>query len=291
MPADMLREILQRTLIDPVFREGLFTEPEHVLADYTLTAEEVDALKQLTPDDIYAHIGRIAAYQLMPIRCGKCLVVVPDWLNSTLSPGDLPIRLNQHKTSASINHEGQPVGWEGSPVTPEEPLAFGSGLHPTTRLSLGFLENYLTAGETVLDLGTGSGILAIAAARLGASYVLALDTSQAAVQIAREHVKLNQVEQVVQVELGSVECLQASTASETRFTAQLIVANIFPSAIHSALQDGLVEALMPGGRMVLSGFRSKDLAEIKKAVEVAGLEIERQKQMADWWALISRRYP
>ena len=291
MPADNLREILQRTLTDPVFREGLFTKPEQALAGYSLTAEEAAAVKQLKPEDFYAQMGRLAAYQLMPIRCGKRLVVAPDWLNSTLSPGDLPIRLNQQKTSASINHEGQPVGWEGSAVTLEAPLAFGSGLHPTTRLCLGLLEDHLRGGETVLDLGTGSGILAIAAARLGASHVLALDTDQAAVQIAREHVRLNQVEHIMQVELGSVECLPASTASETRFTAQLIVANIFPSAICSALQDGLVKALIPCGWLVLSGFRSKDLAEIKKAVEVAGLEIEGQRQMAEWWAVISRRYP
>jgi len=84
-------------------------------------------------------------------------------------------------------------------------MAFGSGLHPTTRLCLEALEDYVRPGQAVLDVGTGSGILSIAAARLGAARVLALDTDPLAVQIARENVALNRAEAVVRVEEGTVQ--------------------------------------------------------------------------------------
>jgi ribosomal protein L11 methyltransferase len=114
------------------------------------------------------------------LRIGRRLVVRPSWRDYAPQPGDLVIDLDPG-------------------------MAFGSGLHPTTRLCLEALEDTMRPGLTVLDVGTGSGILAIAAARLGASRVLALDTDPLAVQIARENVALNQVESVVHVEVGTAQ--------------------------------------------------------------------------------------
>lgn len=114
------------------------------------------------------------------LRVGHRLVIRPTWRDYSSQPGDLVIALDPG-------------------------MAFGSGLHPTTRLCLEALEDSLHPGATVLDVGTGSGILAIAAARLGGLRVLALDTDPLAVQVAGENVALNQVESVVRVEVGTVQ--------------------------------------------------------------------------------------
>jgi ribosomal protein L11 methyltransferase len=115
------------------------------------------------------------------LRIGRRLVVRPTWRDDYApQPDDLLIELDPG-------------------------MAFGSGLHPTTRLCLEALEDTVRPGQVVLDVGTGSGILSIAAARLGAARVLALDTDPLAVQIARENVALNRVEAVVQVEVGTVQ--------------------------------------------------------------------------------------
>jgi ribosomal protein L11 methyltransferase len=114
------------------------------------------------------------------LRVGRRLVIKPTWRDYDPLPDDLIIKLDPG-------------------------MAFGSGLHPTTRLCLEAMEGFLRPGSGVLDVGTGSGILAVAAARLGASHVLALDTDPLAVRVARENVALNQVEPVVQVEVGTVQ--------------------------------------------------------------------------------------
>jgi hypothetical protein len=119
-----------------------------------------------------------ASCDVLPV--GRRLVVKPTWRDYTPQPDDLVIELDPG-------------------------MAFGSGLHPTTRLCLEAMEDHLRPGATLLDVGTGSGILAIAAARLGASRVLALDTDPLAVRIARENVILNGVEAVVEVEMGTVQ--------------------------------------------------------------------------------------
>jgi ribosomal protein L11 methyltransferase len=114
------------------------------------------------------------------LRVGRRLVIKPTWRDYDRLPDDLVIELDPG-------------------------MAFGSGLHPTTRLCLEALEDYLQPGTRVLDVGTGSGILAIAAARLGASQVLALDSDPLAVRVADENVVLNGVESVVRIEVGTVK--------------------------------------------------------------------------------------
>lgn len=112
-------------------------------------------------------------------RIGKRIVIVPSWLEYTAQPDDVLLHLDPG-------------------------MAFGTGLHATTRLCLCFLEQYVQPGIQMLDLGTGSGILAIAAAKLGAAAVLALDNDPIAVSIARDNVARNQVHPIIRVEQGSL---------------------------------------------------------------------------------------
>ncbi len=118
-----------------------------------------------------------AHYQVQ--RIGKRIVIVPSWLAYTAQPDDVLLYLDPG-------------------------MAFGTGLHATTRLCLCLLEQYVQPGIQMLDLGTGSGILAIAAAKLGAASVLALDNDPIAVSIARDNVARNQVHTIIRVELGSL---------------------------------------------------------------------------------------
>ncbi len=288
--SDNVKSIFQHALEDPSFREELFAGPEQALATYTLSSEEYEALRKLQLTDLYAYVGRQATSLLLPIRAGKHLVIVPPWLNVFLLPDDKLIRLDQQKTAAGIDRSGRPVALDGSAVSSESPLAFGSGLHPTTCMCLEALEECLADGHKVLDVGTGSGILAIAAARLGAGKVLALDIDSAAVKVAREHVALNQVENIVQVELGSVDYLHGSPFGAS-IKVNLIVANLILSGIQAVMKEGLAEFLYPGGKLVFSGFRSAELAEVLQVIDVAGLVVDCQKQQDDWCAIICQRTP
>ncbi len=190
------------------------------------------------------------------LRIGRQLVIKPTWRDYTPEPTDLIIELDPG-------------------------LAFGSGLHPSTRLCLEALEDYLRPGATVLDLGTGSGILSIAAARLGASLVLALDTNPLAVQVAGENVALNQVESVVQLEKGTIEL------SNSRFQpSNLIVANILAETIIE-LTPALATCLRENGILIASGIIADRTEAVVASLREQGLSILEQRNDGEWVALIA----
>jgi ribosomal protein L11 methyltransferase len=193
-----------------------------------------------------------------PIRVGRRLVIVPAWLSPALAPADVPIRLDPG-------------------------MAFGTGTHPTTQLCLAALEDLARPGEPVLDLGTGSGILAIAAAKLGARPVLALDIDAEAVRAARENVAANEVSDSVRVEQG--------TLSPSLFIVHcsLVICNILSSVIIRLLDEGLARAAAPGGRLILSGILDSQAAAVKQAAVKAGLSVDEQRQMGEWVAILATR--
>jgi len=169
-------------------------------------------------------------------RAGRRLVIKPTWRDYAPQPGDLIIELDPG-------------------------MAFGSGLHPTTRLCLEALEDYLPPEGTVLDVGTGSGILAIAAARLGASRVLALDTDPLAVRVARENVGLNQVEPVVDVELGTVGISNRQTPAPPQV-------RVSKSGERGIRKSGNQEISLPPGLAVRAGWALQGESGNRGAVEI-----------------------
>ena len=178
-------------------------------------------------------------------------------------------------------------------------MAFGTGQHPTTALCLRALEDAvrpspsaaLRAGMRVLDLGTGSGILAIAAAKLGAGHVLALDVDPLAVKAARQNAAANGVAALIDVRDGS---LSESAPPPGPFGGaqdrpfDLIVANISGLTIER-LAPAFVRSLLPGGVLVASGFLEDAVAGISRALGDAGLSVDRVLTEGIWWATVAHK--
>jgi ribosomal protein L11 methyltransferase len=161
-------------------------------------------------------------------------------------------------------------------------MAFGTGLHPTTRLCLMAAEELVQPGARVLDVGTGSGILAIAAARLGAAQVTAVELEPVSARVCQENVVRNEVADVVTVRLGSLEAAPGEAA------ADLILANI-TIAVLLQLHPLLAEHLAPGGVAVLSGVLAERAPELIDVLVAHGWRHERTDQEQDWVAIRVRR--
>ncbi len=184
---------------------------------------------------------------LKPIEIGERIFVCPEWRDDPTPPGRIRIVVNAG-------------------------LAFGTGAHETTRLCLEAIERHLKPGMTVVDVGTGSGILAEAAVKLGAGEVHANDNDPEAVAVARENFQRAGV--AVALSLGSAD------AYPSRF-ADLIVANISPAWI-ADLAPEWVRVLKPGGRAILSGFEANDVARVSAALEAAGARIAAEFGEHEW---------
>ncbi len=213
---------------------------------------------RVVEDEDWAHAWK-AHYR--PLRVGRRLLVRPAWLESEASGDELEVVLDPG-------------------------MAFGTGTHPSTQLCLQALEDYLRAGSDVLDLGCGSGILAIAAARLGAGTVLALDNDAVAVSAARQNLGFNPGVSGVRVEEGSLGELLARDKG-----FDLIAVNILARVITAFCEEGLGEVLRPGGCGIFSGIIEDQADEVSAALRRAGMMPVATLRQADWVALVTRRAP
>jgi ribosomal protein L11 methyltransferase len=183
-----------------------------------------------------------------PVRIGKHFLIKPTWEQVDLLPGDVVLELDPG-------------------------MAFGTGTHPTTTLCLRTLEGMIKPGQDVFDLGTGSGILAIAAAKLGAK-VEAVDLDSVAIRVAQENVNLNQVNDQVRVlhgDLGKVLTGQAD----------VVIANIIADVILILLQD-LKRILRADGEFLASGIIENRADEVEAGLRESGLEIMERIEDGGW---------
>jgi ribosomal protein L11 methyltransferase len=205
-------------------------------------------------------------------RIGRHIVIVPTW--ELYEPGDkeFVIRL-------------------------EPGMAFGTGLHPTTRLCLQAMEDHLRPGSTVLDVGTGSGILAIAAVRLGAGSVLALDADLAAVTVARENVAMNGTSTQVVVRHGTLrggDAVPRYFAPDSELDVlgsgqfDLILINILAPVIVSVAPE-LALRLKPSGKVIAAGLIETQERDVVEAFRVEGLHSVERTQEKDWVALVAQQ--
>jgi ribosomal protein L11 methyltransferase len=192
-------------------------------------------------------------------RVGRRLVVCPTWIDYAPRAEEVVIRLDPG-------------------------MAFGTGQHPTTRLCLEALESRLRPGREVLDVGTGSGILAIAAALLGAARVVALDIDGVAVSVARQNVALNGLEGRVQVVEGSLGASgPLPDVDAARF--DVVLANVSSVGI-SEMAPALARALAAGGTLIASGIGDASVGVCRGALEKAGLSVLDEARRDGWCALI-----
>jgi ribosomal protein L11 methyltransferase len=189
-------------------------------------------------------------------RIGRRIVIQPSWREHDQQPDDIVIKLDPG-------------------------MAFGTGLHPTTRLCLEGLEDWsnrdVLGDARVLDVGTGSGVLAIAAAAFGASSVLAIDTHPLAVEAAKRNAALNGFADVIETRTGSLPL-----ADPAQF--HLVVANLV-AGILVELAPELAASVRPGGLLLAGGVFHEREEEVTEAVEAAGLESIGRCVQGDWLAL------
>ena len=189
-------------------------------------------------------------------RYGERVVVVPSWRTYDPQPGDVTFTLDPG-------------------------MAFGTGQHETTRMCLEALERVVTPGSRVLDVGTGSGILAIAAAKLGAGTVIALDVDPICVDVARRNAEINQAK--IQVELGSLGA-DLPQALKRHLRCDVVVANIIAGAIVELAPD-LAEALDAAGTLIASGIIAERENLVAAALGRAGLRVVSSRAMGEWRCL------
>jgi len=188
-----------------------------------------------------------------PLRIGRRIVVKPSWREAETRPGDLVIELDPG-------------------------MAFGTGTHPTTRLTLELLERHLRPGASFLDVGTGSGILLIAAAKLGAGRLAGCDRDGMAVRVARDNLARNGIDP------RRVALLQADLAGGFRGRFDLVAANILEPAV-IALLDHLPRLLAPGGCLIASGILAENRPEFGVRLQQTGLALLESRTSEGWLAL------
>ncbi len=196
-----------------------------------------------------------------PIAIGKRLLIIPPWI-----------------TIEEIEREV---------IVLEPGMAFGTGLHPSTRICLEAIEDILQPGDNILDIGCGTGILSIAAVLLGANHVLAVDTDEIAVQATRENAERNRVTGYIRVESGSLEQVKI-LQTETQ-KPDLIVANILSHILMDLIQSGLATYVKPKGRIILSGILAEQLEPLVNLAADTDLELLDVRSEKDWRGLIFKR--
>ncbi|MFC7440637.1 50S ribosomal protein L11 methyltransferase [Laceyella putida] len=180
--------------------------------------------------------------------------------------------------------------WERyTPASPDERIieldpgmAFGTGTHPTTMLSIRLLEKYLKPGQRVIDVGCGSGILSIVAGKLGAEPILALDLDPLAVEKARENIALNHLS-------GRVTVRQGDLLKGVAGTADVVVANILAEIILKFVHE-LPRVLVPGGTFVASGIIEEKKGKVEEALAMIGLEILETIHQDGWVAIAAKKW-
>jgi ribosomal protein L11 methyltransferase len=198
-----------------------------------------------------------------PIAIGRRLMIVPAWLENP-DPERLAIRIDPG-------------------------MAFGTGTHPTTQLCLEIIEDALDAvlpsrPVNVIDVGSGSGILSIAALKLGAQHALGVDIESEAVDAARQNSAMNDV--APSLELGQGSLAEVRRGDFSLQTAYLVLANILAPILIRLLDEGLGALLEPGGQLVLSGILEEQAADVLAAAARNGLRLADHRQIKDWVALV-----
>lgn len=200
-----------------------------------------------------------------PLHVGDRFLIQPSWL---------PLETTEPAASAK-----QIVLWL------DPGMAFGTGQHATTQLCLQALAQVLQPGDAVLDVGTGSGILAIAAAKLGAQLpIVALDVDENADTAVSENATLNQLDGQIEMHIGSLKDINLPQQAW-----DIVIANILAAILHPLIQDeALLKYARPGGHYIFSGIIHEQEADFRHQLNAAGVTVQAVLYQEDWLAIIAQ---
>lgn len=216
-------------------------------------AGKLEILQQTFAEEDWAENWKKA---FKPIRLGSHMVVKPGWADCELQPGDKLIEIDPG-------------------------MAFGTGTHETTGMCVELVEKYVTPGVDAIDVGTGTGILAIAAAHMGAKDVLAIDIDRVAVRVAEENVRINGFE-------ATIRCAAGDLLESVDAQADVVIANIIADVI--VMMAAPVKAhIRDGGVFICSGISSERRQDVLDALDAAGYELLDARERGGWCAMAARK--
>ena len=267
---DIIDEAIARRIGDDVKVTGYF-EVDGRLSDRIAFIES--ELRRLRGMDLGMDLGKLTHLEktvaeqdwteswkaaFRPFRLGGHFVIKPSWEHCETRPGDHVIEIDPG-------------------------MAFGTGTHETTGLCVRLVEKYVKPGDRVIDIGTGTGILAIAAAHMGAKPVLATDLDAVAVRVAAENVKINGFEGVIETRCGDL----LQVVSET---GDVVIANIIADVI-VGLAAPVRARIADGGVFICSGISVERRQDVRDALIVANYEILDDLNQGEWCAMAARKKP
>ncbi len=191
-----------------------------------------------------------------------------------------PVKISNRFTIVPTWENYEPVESDELMIELDPGMAFGTGTHPTTVMSLQALEKHVKADMTVTDVGTGSGVLAIASAMLGAKHVHALDLDPIAVKSAIENIELNHI--------SGIDVVEGDLLDTVKEPADIVVANILAEIIMTFTDDAFT-VVKNGGLFITSGIIETKKEDVKQSLTNAGFVIEEVMMMEDWVTMVSRK--
>ena len=265
---DIIDEAIAQRIGDDVKVTGYY-EVDERLRDRILHIES--ELNRLRSMDLGMDLGKLETRQhsvaeedwteswkkaFRPFRLGSHMVVKPSWESVDAQPGDHIIEIDPG-------------------------MAFGTGTHETTGMCVELVEQYVKPGDRVIDIGTGTGILAIAAAHMGAGHVLATDLDAVAVRVAKENAEINGFAGTIDVRCGDLlDVVQES--------GDVVIANIIADVI-IGLAAPVRQRIVDGGIFICSGIAANRLQDVLDALNDSGYTVLKSLTRGEWCAAAARK--
>lgn len=255
---------------------------------YTETLEEAEAIRRKLQDWMPAVRNRLASgvygenLNVDSLGSGKIRLTLrgdEEWKDKWKAYFK-PTKITEHIVVCPSWEEYEPASDEEVVISIDPGMAFGTGTHETTALTTLLMEKYLKPGEKVLDVGCGSGILSIIAARLGASRVLGIDIDDEAVTASEENGELNGVMDIARFQIGDL-------TEGVDFQADVVVANLLTHLV-LRLSPDIPKHMLPGGRYVTSGILVEQEASVVQALEELGFTVLETAEKGDWCCIAAR---